>query len=594
MKKLLIGGSPCTYWSVAQKKNREVEAEGLGWELFKNYLMAKEKFKPDFFLYENNKSAAQAIKDQISQELGVELMHINSALVSAQNRQRFYAFNWNVEQPEDRGILLKDILETSISEACTLYALNTTTDGKAQCVRASCYKDGIRNMVGNTVDRRTCVAEPVCINPIESGKSRTIDAHMGKLEGNLIPRMNHPNPAKQQYDCIVEPVGVGYRNQREDDGKLYRRFETSGEPKANAITTVQTDSMVAVPLKVGEIGNGGQGNRIYSIEGKSVAQTATSGGMRANTGLYAVPFNPTKDGKSHTVTASYGKISEQPSFQFRSERDRQRVVQTWNGEEKPIYEVKDGQIEIKGKAYPIKLPDGLYIIRKLTPTECERLQTLPDGYTAAVSNTQRYKGLGNGWTAEVIIHILNGALKDVPRDEEIVVLSMYDGIGTGRYCLEKMGFTNVTYYAYEIDKPAMKVALSNYPDIIEMGDAFALRDDGWELGKRIQPEETTETATEDEKPVDKATDLSDAPEGAKRKIIENAEALEASEAQEEPKQQDKTKSSGPAVPFDATEQLRKLADERRALANIHPDTDRFTNDILAIEYAVKVLEAMAI
>ena len=113
MIKILIGGSPCTYWSVAQKKNREVEAEGLGWELFKNYLIAKEKFKPDFFLYENNKSAAQAIKDQISRELGVELMHINSALVSAQNRQRFYAFNWSVEQPEDRGILLRDILESS-------------------------------------------------------------------------------------------------------------------------------------------------------------------------------------------------------------------------------------------------------------------------------------------------------------------------------------------------------------------------------------------------------------------------------------------------------------------------------------------------
>lgn len=58
MIKLLIGGSPCTYWSVAQKKGREVEAKGLGWELFKNYLIAKEKFKPDLFLYENNKSAA--------------------------------------------------------------------------------------------------------------------------------------------------------------------------------------------------------------------------------------------------------------------------------------------------------------------------------------------------------------------------------------------------------------------------------------------------------------------------------------------------------------------------------------------------------
>lgn len=116
MIKILIGGSPCTYRSVAQKKGREVEAEGLGWELFRNYLIAKEKFKPDFFLYENNKSAAQPIKDQISHELGVDLMHINSALVSAQNRQRFYAFNWNVDQPADRGIMLKDILETATSE----------------------------------------------------------------------------------------------------------------------------------------------------------------------------------------------------------------------------------------------------------------------------------------------------------------------------------------------------------------------------------------------------------------------------------------------------------------------------------------------
>lgn len=47
--RLLIGGSPCTHWSIAQKNNRETEPKGLGWELFKNYLIAKEKFKPDFF-----------------------------------------------------------------------------------------------------------------------------------------------------------------------------------------------------------------------------------------------------------------------------------------------------------------------------------------------------------------------------------------------------------------------------------------------------------------------------------------------------------------------------------------------------------------
>lgn len=57
--------------------------------------------------------------------------------------------------------------------------------------------------------------------------------------------------------------------------------------------------------------------------------------------------------------------------------------------------------------YKIDLPDGDYIIRKLTPVECERLQTLPDNYTACISNTQRYKAIGNGWTVDVIAHIFS-------------------------------------------------------------------------------------------------------------------------------------------------------------------------------------------
>lgn len=418
MIKILIGGSPCTYWSVAQKKGREVEAEGLGWELFRNYLIAKEKFKPDFFLYENNKSAAQPIKDQISHELGVDLMHINSALVSAQNRQRFYAFNWNVDQPADRGIMLKDILETATSE--------------------------------------------------------------------------------KGYELRTPAVGVGCRNRREDDGKLYRRFETSGIEKANALTA------------------SGHQSRL--------------------------------------------------------------VVTNQNGEDLPVYEVVNGEIEIKGKKYPIKLPDGYYVIRKLTPTECERLQTLPDGYTSAVSATQRYRGLGNGWTAEVIIHILTGALKDVPRDEEIVVLSMYDGIGTGRYCLDKMGFTNVTYYAYEIDKPAMTVALSNYPDIIQLGDAFDLRRDDWELGKRF--ERTAEQKAEAPESPDQTTDLSDAPEEIKEQIIENDRAL---------KEKDSTAPAPPPEGFDVVDQLSELLAERKKLHIIDEENLRYNCDIIALEYAIGAL-----
>lgn len=156
---------------------------------------------------------------------------------------------------------------------------------------------------------------------------------------------------------------------------------------------------------------------------------------------------------------------------------RKYIIEKTDGTKSPCYEVRNGLITVKGKQYPIKLPDGFYIIRKLTPIECERLQTLPDNYTACVSNTQRYKGLGNGWTAEVIIHILKHM--NIPFNEEIVVLSMYDGIGTGRYCFDKMGYKNITYYAYEIDKYAMKVANSNYPDIIQCGDAFQVRQDNW-------------------------------------------------------------------------------------------------------------------
>ena len=245
--KILIGGSPCTHWSIAQTKNRETEASGIGWELFLNYRIARDKYHPDYFLYENNKSMSPAIRAQITAELGVEPVLINSALVSAQNRQRLY---WvgkrepdgtysqvRVEQPEDRGILLRGILESGVcwrekgyaltasNHSATaedmiarrqrngaaepirigtiendakkqdfdsqqyrvyspdgksvtlcgngggvgaktgLYAVpvpvNETVEGKAQCLRATYYKDGIRNMVGNTVDRKTCVAMPV-------------------------------------------------------------------------------------------------------------------------------------------------------------------------------------------------------------------------------------------------------------------------------------------------------------------------------------------------------------------------------------------------------------------------------------------------
>lgn len=521
--KILIGGSPCTHWSIAQTKNRETEASGIGWELFLNYRIARDKYQPDFFLYENNKSMSPAIRAQITAELGVEPVLINSALVSAQNRQRLYwAGKRNqdgtysqvaVEQPVDRGILLRDILEsgvcwkekgyallsttggTTVGGTVTghqrngaaepvrigeiesaaaetrfdtskqykvyspdgkatalcgngggagaktgLYAVpapepvNETVDGKAQCLWATYYKDGIRNLVGNTVDRKTCVAIPV--------------PAAGRIVGRRINEQGH----RDDYNEAIPH---------------FQYFEVNEDPqKTNCLTTVQKDNMIAVPARVGAMPNKdgelgtSQSRRIYSTDGKSVPLQARPNGGGADgaaTGLYAVPVIP--DGKG------------------------QFVIKAADGKQMPVYEVRGGRITIKGKKYPIKLADGFYIIRKLTVTECKRLQTVPDTYAFPVSDTQAYKMLGNGWTVDVIAHIMSHFTGLT--EEPVEVLSMYDGMSCGHIALDKLGAEITTYYATEIDKYAVQTTQHNYPDTMQLGDAFQVRAEDWHLPEPV-------------------------------------------------------------------------------------------------------------
>ena len=68
----LVGGSPCTYWSIAQKNNRETEASGMGWELFQQYVRAIKEAEPKYFIYENNKSMSKAIRESIDKAFGFE------------------------------------------------------------------------------------------------------------------------------------------------------------------------------------------------------------------------------------------------------------------------------------------------------------------------------------------------------------------------------------------------------------------------------------------------------------------------------------------------------------------------------------------
>lgn len=470
--KLLIGGSPCTYWSIAQTKNREIEASGIGWELFQNYVIARDKFKPDFFLYENNKSMSPAIRAQITAELGVEPVCINSALVSAQNRQRLYWAGKRepdgtyrqvpVEQPEDRGILLRDILETGFPLREKGYALMARHSATAE--------DAIARR------QRNAVAEPVAIKPLTEKEMaymvrETKDGrnhfdfdyfHDATKDKSACVTANTHKGAP--YNVLAEPVRIGTI---ENDAKS-QDYDS------------QQFRVVAMPNKDGELGTS-QSRRIYSTEGKSVSLQARPNGGGADgaaTGLYAVPAGTAWRGRENG--SAFEMRDDQKSNAVAATGHRSRlVIEAADGKQVPVYEVRGGRITIKGKTYPIKLADGFYIIRKLTVTECKRLQTVPDTYAFPVSDTQAYKMLGNGWTVDVIAHIMSHfeGLTAGP----VEVMPMYDGMSCGHIALDKLGVEIASYRATEIDKYAIQTTQANFPDVVQLGDAFQVREESWWL-----------------------------------------------------------------------------------------------------------------
>lgn len=463
--RLLLGGSPCTHWSIAQTKNRETKPEGLGWELFLNYRIARDKFKPDYFLYENNKSISAAIREQITRELGVEPVRINSALVSAQSRQRLYWVGKRnpdgsystlpVEQPTDRGVLLHDILESGVAWREKGYTL------KANYSNAS----AVSAMDGGHFPA-PMAAEPVRIGTVESGTQTSHDSKPFRVyspDGKAVTLQGEAGgygakTGLYAVPCAGRVVGrrindAGHRDDYNESIPHIQRFEVNDDPqKTNCLTTVQKDNMVAVPTRVGDMPNAdgiirrGQAHRIYDGNSKGVTLTARPNGGGVDGPLYAVPAG-----------MACGTL------------------------DKPIYEVKDGHITIQGKQYPIKLVDGHYIIRKLTVRECMRLQTVPEDYIFPVSDTQAYKMLGNGWTVDVIAHLLS----HIPGicSESLTVLSMYDGMSCGHIALDKLGANVERYYATEIDKWAIKTTQANYPDTIQLGDAFGVRNEDWRINK---------------------------------------------------------------------------------------------------------------
>ena len=368
----LIGGSPCTYWSIAQTKNRETVASGMGWELFSQYVRALREAKPRYFLYENNKSMSAAIRASITATFGFEPICINSALVSAQNRQRLYwcgirqadgsYIKAEIEQPADRGILLKDILETGA------YGVNVFEYGKAHVLKANYNKMSIANFFNGDKG----------MNYAATGAAYCV-AQRGRYDENGKVYQHYeaqPTVAESVQPLTEKEIDYMIRDHQDKHWSYCNKPGQEDKSKclvANVHKGVPYNILaepICVNSKSGRAGVEGLQpslqDRVYDTAGKTPAVTSS--------------FNP--------------KIAEPVNIDENSNA--------------PIYEVKDGYITVKGNKYPIKLVDGFYIIRKLTVRECMRLQTVPEWYEWPVSKSQAYKMLGNGWTVEVIAHLLRG------------------------------------------------------------------------------------------------------------------------------------------------------------------------------------------
>lgn len=317
---LVIGGSPCQDLSIAKQDRKGLQGERSG--LFWRFVEILQKAKPKYFLLENVASMKDKDRDTISSILGVEPIMINSALVSAQQRKRYYWTNIWTTTPNDKQIFLRDVIESG----------NPVTD-KSYYLTANYHKKCYSDMEKRNA---TLIAEPIpCAIRTWPRIKKGNEARVSR------PEIKHDGKAHSLTSVSKDAMVMFQLPRGNNKGGIF----IDKTPTLTASKWEYNNLLINKPVRIGQIGNDGQGNRVYSVLGKSVSLSANGGGRGAKTGLYK-----------------------------------------------------------------IDLPDGDYYVRKLTPLECERLQTVPEGYTEGVSNTQRYKMLGNGWTIDVIAHILSGII----------------------------------------------------------------------------------------------------------------------------------------------------------------------------------------
>ena len=406
---LILAGSPCQGFSFAGKQLAFDDPRSA---LFFEFIRLLKAIKPKYFLLENvrmKKEFLEVITEQVSScytaddvapeykdifgSVKLEPHFINSSLLSAQSRQRYYWTNIpNIQQPEDKGIVLRDILEYEPQDP-TLMSDNFV----ARQIKNE--KDGC--LITEGKEKASNLSAEEYVKNGRQGDYLACDDD-GKPVADLVGQ----NGKKMLKEDIQKGTALMARD--------YKGWNTYG------MTGVRVDSPkqvgVAVDIKGHDILK-----RVYSPEGKSPTINAHSGGntepkvavqsyrevrtdeakkarkeARQKTGKDHTPFRakklePRDDGKVGTVTPSLNKDHEISMIREKSKTVRSGGRGSYDRHE------WDSVDEMHW--------------RKLTPLECERLQTVPDGYTEGVSNTQRYRMLGNGWTVDVIAHILTNMEK---------------------------------------------------------------------------------------------------------------------------------------------------------------------------------------
>ena len=330
---LIVGGSPCQGFSFAGKQKAFKDERSA---LFFEFIRLLKEIKPKYFLLENvvmRKEFQQVITDEVSKIypqssngslFGIEPIMINSALLSAQNRKRLYWTNIpGIEQPEDLGIVLKDVLEYEPEEFTKMSDNFLKRNGERNC------------MIDDTKEKAHSFS---AMDYVKNGR-----------QGNYLACDNEGKPT---YNT---PKQVGIAKDINGHDSLKRVYSENGKsPTVNAHGGGNTEPKVAVTSY----------REVRTEKAKEERKR-----IKKETGKDHTPFRskeliPRDDGKVGAVTPSLNK---------------------------------DHTISVKEEELTW---------RKLTPLECERLQTLPDNYTEGVSNTQRYKMIGNGFTIKVIEHIL--------------------------------------------------------------------------------------------------------------------------------------------------------------------------------------------